>query len=116
MNDTHEVISAFLDDETFDPAQLADALSDPDGRALLIDLIALRHLTQADRIVLAPTKRTWLSPARALLTAAALLMAIGGGYFAGVRRGGDTTLTAPTPSRIVQAQTQWATQPAGRTQ
>jgi hypothetical protein len=116
MNDTHQVISAFLDDETFNPAQLADALSDPDGRALLIDLIALRHLTQADRIVLAPPTRTWLSPARALLTAAALLMATGGGYFAGVRQGGDTTLAAPAPSRIVQAQTQWATQPVGRTQ
>ena len=116
MSDTHQVISAFLDDEPFDPAQLADALSDPDGRALLIDLMALRHLTQADRIVLTPTKRTWLSPARALLTAAALLMAIGGGYFAGVRRGGDATLTAPAPNRIVQAQTPWATQPAGRPQ
>src|SRR5262245_10365337 len=106
MNDMHQVISAFLDDETFDSAQLAEALSDPDGRALLIDLIALRHLTQADRVVLAPPRRTWLSPARALLAAAVLLMAVGGGYFVGARQSLDTTLTAPAPSRIVQTQTQ----------
>jgi hypothetical protein len=116
MNDTHEVISAFLDDEPFDSGQLADALGDPGGRALLIDLIALRHLTQSDRISATPATRTWLSPARVLLTAAALLMAVGGGYLAGVRQGEDTTLAAPAPSRVVQAQTSWGTEPTGRTQ
>ena len=46
MSSTHEVISAFLDDEPFDPQELSDALSDPAGRALLIDLIALRRIVQ----------------------------------------------------------------------
>jgi hypothetical protein len=112
MNHTHEVISTFLDDEPFDPAELADALSDPDGRALLIDLIALRHLTQSDGMSATPTTRPW----RSLLAAAALLVALAGGYFVGVRTGGDTTETAPAPSRIVQAQTDWGTQPTGRIQ
>ena len=48
MSDTHAVISAFLDDEPFDPVALADALSDPAGRALLIDLLALRHIVQPE--------------------------------------------------------------------
>jgi hypothetical protein len=48
MNETHEVISAFLDDEPFDASRLVEALSDPAGRDLLIDLIALRHLVEAD--------------------------------------------------------------------
>jgi hypothetical protein len=33
MNNTHEVISALLDNEPFDVGELSDALSDPDGRA-----------------------------------------------------------------------------------
>ena len=44
MSDTHAVISAFLDDEAFEPVALAEALSDPAGRALLIDLLALRRI------------------------------------------------------------------------
>ena len=46
--DTHDVISAFLDDERFEANALVEALSQPEGRAILIDLIALRHLTRAE--------------------------------------------------------------------
>ena len=46
MPDSHDVISAFLDDEPFDAAELAAALADRAGRTLLIDLIALRHLAE----------------------------------------------------------------------
>jgi hypothetical protein len=42
-----EVISAFLDDEAFEPRALAEALAHPDGRDLLIDLVLLRHLAQS---------------------------------------------------------------------
>ena len=48
MDDTRDVISAFLDDEPFDSNKLTEALSDPAGRTLLIDLIALRHLVQPE--------------------------------------------------------------------
>ena len=44
--DTHEVISAFLDDEPFDPVDLAAAVADPGGRQLLLDLVALRALVR----------------------------------------------------------------------
>ena len=42
----HDVISAFLDDEPFDAAELGRALAAPDGRELLLDLIALRALVK----------------------------------------------------------------------
>lgn len=44
MNDTHlEVLSAFCDGEAVDPAALAHALDDPDGRTLLVDFVRLRE-------------------------------------------------------------------------
>ncbi len=49
--DTHDVVSAFLDDEPFDPADLAIALADPAGRQLLLDLVALRALVRDEPIV-----------------------------------------------------------------
>lgn len=53
--DTHEVVSAFLDDEPFDPADLAAALADPGGRQLLLDLVALRTLVR-DEPIAAPAR------------------------------------------------------------
>lgn len=44
--DNHDVISAFLDSEPFDAVELARALADPDGRELLIDLVAVRALVR----------------------------------------------------------------------
>jgi hypothetical protein len=43
-----EVLSAFLDSEPFDPAVLSAALAEPEGRALLMDLIALRQMTRTN--------------------------------------------------------------------
>ena len=40
----HEVISAFLDNEPFEPQALAEALAQPEGRELLVDLVTLRAL------------------------------------------------------------------------
>lgn len=44
----HEVISAFLDNEPFEPSALGAALADPEGRELLLDLLALRSLVSDD--------------------------------------------------------------------
>jgi hypothetical protein len=44
--DTHDVISAFLDNEPFDATELGRALADPDGRELLLDLVAMRTLVR----------------------------------------------------------------------
>lgn len=111
MNDTHVIISAFLDDEPFDSRELGEALSDPEGRALLIDLVALRHLVQPDEGV--ATSRTERRSAwRPLLAAAAMLVALAGGYAIGERRGADATSDPPAPSRVVQAN-EWQPVPAG---
>jgi hypothetical protein len=105
MSNTHDVISALLDDEPFDPDELLEALSDPDGRALLIDLVALRRIVQpreAVPTISAPSaagRRSW----RWLAAAAALIIALSSGYAAGLRRASDTSREAPPATRIVQA-------------
>lgn len=108
MSTTQEVISAFMDDEPFNGHELAAALSAPDGRELLLDLIALRHLTQPN---VAQTSVAGMSPQRpstfrVALAAAAVIVAIAGGYFTGQRRseGGPT---APPATRVVEAPAAW---------
>jgi hypothetical protein len=115
MTDTHSVISAFLDDEPFDALELGQALSDPDGRALLIDLVALRHLVQPDdsMTTAAPAARTWSGSLRPLLAAAAMLVALAGGYFIGERRTDPVnTADPPAPTRVLQA-SEWQPVPPG---
>jgi hypothetical protein len=115
MSDTHEVISAFLDDEPFDPQELAYALGDPSGRALLIDLLALRRIVQPDEAIPSGLSangrsRRQSSPLRALMAAAAVLVALVGGYFVGQSRSAVMS-EAPTPTRVVQAPANWAALP-----
>jgi hypothetical protein len=116
MSDSHEVISAFLDDEPFSASALAEALSEPAGRDLLIDLIALRHLAQADgKIAPARTHRKpWRSP-RALVAAAAVVVALVGGYLVGQRQRDVALSVAPPATRVVQAPAAWQDVPVGRT-
>jgi len=111
MNDTHAVISAFLDDDPFDAAELASALSDPEGRALLIDLVALRHVVQPDEPAAAagPTLRSRWRP---LLATAAMLVALAGGYVIGDRRSAVESSEPPAPTRVVQ-ETTWQVLPTG---
>lgn len=60
MNNEHEVISAFVDDEPFDPHELAAALSEPGGRTLMLDLIELGRIVQPDNIpAISPHRRLW---------------------------------------------------------
>lgn len=109
MNDTHEVISAFLDDELFDASQLAEALSDQAGRDLLIDLIALRHLAQTDdkERYTSRDQRPWRSSLRAMMAAAAVLVALVGGYLVGERRSETGLPEAPAATRVVDAPPAW---------
>lgn len=113
MTDKHLVISAFLDDEPFDAAELAAALSDSEGRALLIDLVALRHVVQPeDAAAPAPAPRRSGGRLRPLIAAAAVLVALAGGYFIGERRSTADAPEPPAPTRVVQA-TAWQTLPTG---
>jgi hypothetical protein len=111
MTDTNAVISAFLDDEPFDAAELAAALADPAGRTLLIDLVALRHIVQPDEPQ-ASTAGTIRGRWRPLVATAAMLVALAGGYLLGERRGAIESSEPPAPTRIVQ-ETAWQTLPAG---
>jgi hypothetical protein len=105
MNEIHDVISAFLDDEPFDPNHLAQALSDPGGRALLIDLLALRHLTQPRKHEVFERHAKRGGP-RALLAVAAVLAAMVGGYLVGQRQSYAST-EAPAATRVVDAAAAW---------
>jgi len=105
MNTAHEVISAFLDDEPFDPQDLANALDDPAGRTLLIDSLMLRRIVQPTDAMppmkaAVPARRfAW----RAVAAAAMFVVALTGGYLVGERRSIAPVEEAPPPTRVVQA-------------
>src|SRR5688572_17818323 len=115
MSTTQDVISAFMDDEPFDGHELVAALSEPEGRELLLDLVALRHVTQpnvAQTSVpeMASQRRSTL---RLGLAAAAVIVAMAGGYFTGQRRGESGANAAPPATRIVEASATWQDLPVG---
>ena len=113
MTDSFEVISAFIDDEPFDSQVLAEALADPAGRALLIDLVAMRHLVQpAHNTPPLAVARSGRFPLRGLVTAAAMLIALAGGYLAGQDRSAADGAPPPVPTRIVEAPTTWEEEPS----
>jgi negative regulator of sigma E activity len=116
MNQTHEVISAFLDDEPFDSSQLAEALAEQTGRDLLIDLIALRHLAQSDdkEPQTMRDQKPWSASPRAMVAAAAVLVALVGGYLVGERRAETGLPEAPAATRVVDAPPAWQELPRGR--
>jgi len=116
MNDSYEVISAYVDDEPFDANALAQALSEPDGRELLLDLLALRHLVRTEgKEVAAPSDRKpWRTAVRAVVAAAAVVVALVGGYLFGARRTESRMSAAPPATRVVQAPAAWTVLPAGR--
>jgi len=101
----HEVISAFLDERAFELQDLATTLDQPEGRALLIDLLALRRIVQpTDAVPLLPsaTLSRW-SRLRPAIAAAALVVALVGGYVLGLRRAPVVAESAaPAPTRVVQ--------------
>lgn len=106
MSDPHEVISAFLDDEPFEADRLAEALSEPDGRALLLDLVALRHMMQPPESASFEPRRT-PSPLRALIAAAAVVIALVSGYVVGQQRSENARSEAPPATRIIESTTDW---------
>ncbi len=101
MNPNHEVISDFLDGEAFEPHALGEALADPAGRDLLIDLVVLRYAAQADDPVMVAAPPARRLPNRLLLAAAAVLVALVGGYQLGHRQAGPDSPPLPAASRVV---------------
>ncbi len=111
MSNRHEVISAFLDDEPIDANELAQALSEPDGRALLIDLLALRHVMQPGKEAMSVTEGRRPSGLRGLLAVAAMVVALVGGYALGQRQTDISRSEAPPATRVVDAPAAWQVLP-----
>jgi len=77
MTDPFEVIAAFADGERVDPDALKGALSDPEGRQYLVDLLALRQVVQVTEPEhIARTRARF--PRLRWAAAAMLLLALGG--------------------------------------
>ena len=116
-----EIVAAVIDGERVNSDRLAEALSAPEGREYLIDLLALRELVEeraplASREIEHPMMRVrwpWLSLAAAVLAIATLA----GGYAAGLREGllhpssrsvqvgaypSSTAIPAPVPTRVIR--------------
>jgi hypothetical protein len=108
MKDMEEIIAAFVDDERVDADALGRALSKPEGREYLLDLLALRELvsdraahdvasgfsrTEPAATAAAPrVSRRWLAAAAGLLVATGLA-----GYGVGQRVANGTA-----PKSVVQ--------------
>jgi hypothetical protein len=100
MNANHEVISDFLDGEAFEPHALGEALADPIGRDLLIDFVVLRYAAQADDLVMVAAPPVPRLSTR-LLLAAAVFVALVGGYQLGHGQAGPDSTRPPAATRVV---------------
>lgn len=107
---TDDVISAFVDNEPFDAADLAQALAEPGGRELLLDLLALRALVQDDGAAPAPASAVlsgeWRRRERhtmlaAGFLAASILFAIGSALVLPGRMEQHRPEGPPTPVRVI---------------
>lgn len=109
MSTSYEVISDFLDDETFDPQALGKALADPGGREMLIDLVILRYAAQRDD---APSvEHVPIGRRRPMLVAAAaVVLALAGGYQVGQWRTAPELPQPPAATRVVPVE--WQALPA----
>jgi hypothetical protein len=109
MNTNHEVISAFLDDESFEPQALAEALADPVGRQVLIDFVLLRHVAQSEESAGVVASEPIVRPKRLpyFVAAAAVVIALVGGYQLGQLQPTDGAPRPPAPTRVVQSEPVW---------
>jgi hypothetical protein len=114
MNPNHEVISDFLDGEAFEPHALGDALADPAGRDLLIDFVVLRYATQADDALMIAEPRARRPSNRLLVAAAAVVLALAGGYQFGQRQAASDSTRPPAPTRVVQVDWHGVTEETAR--
>jgi len=113
-----DVISAFIDNEPFDPVALRDALATPEGREELLDLIALRDVVQPTAMVASVAPSTARPTTRWALAAAAAAMLAVGGYTLGRSLANEQVvataqITAPAPTSIATFDNWNDTLPAG---
>lgn len=103
MANTLQVIDAFMDGETVDPAALKAALADEAGRDYLVESLALRDVVDAadaaDVVPFQPRR-----PKRWMAAAAAVVLAATVGYYgrAVTTRPAADLVDAPAPTRIIE--------------
>jgi len=132
-NPEYEVVAAFLDGERVDVDALKRALSEPDGRDYLVDLLTLRE-SVGETVVPSPVSKAGFatSPARRRGYAAAAAVLAGvvglGGYAMGraahlasvsVRDGSlgaSAIVIAPEPTRVIRLEpgVNWMTATGGK--
>lgn len=98
-----DTIDRFIDGETVDTTALDTALASREGRAYLIDILALRELSAAEPVLAADGKR---GRTRVHLYARAAVIAVGllgVGYAAGQRRAIEPPAAPPTTASIADA-------------
>jgi hypothetical protein len=124
MTNHHDVIGAFVDNESINAEDLAAALATPDGREYLIDLLVLRGLVSdglpdalkpgaaPGRVVAAAGRRSssafWLPVAAAALVA----IGLGAGFIAGRALDRPARLTPPVVAQTPAADAGTAVAPA----
>ena len=112
-HDDHELLSALLDRERVDPDALARVLATPEGCALLVDFVRVRHTLhmtsaaphrEASATLVAGHGRAASHSMRAAGRAAAavLLLMLGGLGGAWLVARQDASTRAPEPTRIVR--------------
>ena len=107
--DNHDVISAFLDNEPFDAAALAQSLADPRGRELLLDLVAVRTLVRDESIPAPSGARTgalsrpkWIAVG---FLAASILFGAGAAWLLPPLLGQQHADAPPRPDHVVTFET-----------
>jgi len=111
--DVTEIVETFVDGEAVEPADLMAALSEPDGRQLLVDLLVLRGLVLGHDVpphaVTAAKTPEKASRWRLLSMAAGLAaVSIASGYVAGTR-------SVPKPAAVAELSQPPQTAPAPTT-
>lgn len=104
-----EVIAAFVDGERVDADALKDALSSPEGRDYLAEIIALGELVGDEVPVALPASPSVSARRRGFrwVAAAAIVLSLAGGYvmgqqFPSTRQASKPEERAPQPTRVME--------------
>jgi hypothetical protein len=135
MDARFEILDAFVDGEPVDPAELKDALADPDGRQYFVDAWALRNAVHEEMVAdpavyerrALPRFRNWI------FAASAASVCLIGGYAVGSRVGPagpvapasdaadavaspSAPFPAPAPTRVIRLELDpnWTERAGGR--
>jgi hypothetical protein len=104
MSSDLDVISDFLDGESFEPHALGQALAQAEGREFLVACLALRQAVHVDEVAMVGVPGRKMAPRSRLAllwTAAAILVALAGGYQLGIRQVEGVSREAPAAVRAV---------------